>query len=61
MIMNQKKIALAKVNHIQNGYSAFSENQELTRLIKRELTRQNIDIIEDATNVGSWFIPVTDR
>lgn len=58
MVINRKKIAQAKVNRIQHGYSAFSETQEINRLIKRELKKLDIDVIEDATNVGSWFIPV---
>ncbi|HEU5138628.1 MAG TPA: hypothetical protein VFT51_01550 [Bacillales bacterium] len=57
MIMNRKKLAKAKVQRIQDGYSAFAESNELTRLIKRELSKLNMDVFIEETTIGSWFIP----
>ena len=58
MIMNPKEIAKAKVKRIQDGYSAFAESSEMVRLIKRELSKLNLEVLVDETNIGSWFIPV---
>lgn len=61
MILNAKDLALAKVNRIENGYSAFTESMEVGRLLKRELRKKNIRVIEDRTNLGSWFFPVKEE
>ncbi|HET7627792.1 MAG TPA: hypothetical protein VFK44_05320 [Bacillales bacterium] len=57
MIMNPKDIVKAKVRRIQDGYSAFAESDEMVRLIKKEISRANVDVLIDETNIGSWFIP----
>jgi hypothetical protein len=56
--MNPKEIAKAKVKRIQDGYSAFAESNEMVRLIKRELSKLNLDVLVDETDIGSWFIPI---
>ncbi|HET7616164.1 MAG TPA: hypothetical protein VFK27_04320 [Bacillales bacterium] len=55
--MNPKDIVKAKVRRIQDGYSAFAESNELVRLMKKEISRSNVDVFVDETNIGSWFIP----
>ncbi|HEX7064938.1 MAG TPA: hypothetical protein VF199_07700 [Bacillales bacterium] len=57
MIMNRKELAKAKVKRIQDGYSAFAESNELIRLIKRDLSKLNMDVLIEETTIGSWFIP----
>lgn len=57
MIINPKELAKAKVKRLQNGYSAFAETNEMTRLMKRELSKLNLDVLVDETTIGSWFIP----
>jgi hypothetical protein len=57
MIINRKELAREKVREIQNGFSAFAETKEVADLIKKELSRLNLEVHEDVTDVGSWFIP----
>ncbi|TLS39128.1 hypothetical protein [Pseudalkalibacillus caeni] len=61
MLISRKKIAKEKVSLIMNGQSAYCESKELARLIKKELQSLNIDVHEDVTNIGSWFIPVSNE
>ncbi|MBU8905168.1 hypothetical protein KH400_01025 [Desertibacillus haloalkaliphilus] len=57
MIINRKEMALKKVDKIKAGYSAFAETKEVADFIKKELAKENIEVYEDNTELGSWFIP----
>ncbi|OAS88796.1 MULTISPECIES: hypothetical protein [Metabacillus] len=59
-IFNSKKIAQEKLEHIKNGFSAYVESAELAKLIKKEIQVLNLDVYEDATDIGVWFIPNRD-
>lgn len=61
MVINRKELALEKVNKIKAGYSAFAESKEVIHMIRKELEKQNIDVHEDKTELGSWFIPTNKR
>ncbi|GAE28103.1 hypothetical protein JCM9140_4297 [Halalkalibacter wakoensis JCM 9140] len=61
MVINRKQMALKKVEKIKNGYSAFAESKEVTELVRKELQKQKIDVHEDVTEVGSWFMPVKPK
>ncbi|MDA1477595.1 hypothetical protein PJ311_11370 [Bacillus sp. CLL-7-23] len=56
-VYSYHQLAKDKVNRIKSGYSAYAETELLTSLIKKELDAQNIDVYEDVTDFGSWFIP----
>ncbi len=56
-ILNSKKVALEKVETIKKGFSAYVESAELAALIKKELTKLQLDVYEDVTELGFWFIP----
>ncbi|MDQ0481308.1 hypothetical protein [Guptibacillus hwajinpoensis] len=59
MVIDRKQLARTKVADLQNGRSAYAETREMTALIKKELQSLNIDVHEDVTSFGSWFIPKT--
>nr|WP_270897212.1 hypothetical protein [Aliibacillus thermotolerans] len=61
MIMNRKELAFEKVEKIKTGYSAFAESDEVIQLIRKELDKQNIEVYEDKTELGSWFIPTNKK
>ncbi|MFB5663591.1 hypothetical protein [Alteribacillus sp. HJP-4] len=61
MVMNRKELALQKVEKIKAGYSAFAESQEVSEMIRKELEHQQIDVYEDMTDLGSWFIPTNKK
>jgi hypothetical protein len=57
MLMSRKEIASKKIEQIKEGYSAFAETKEVAELIRKELEKLDIEVHEDMTDVGSWFIP----
>jgi hypothetical protein len=59
-IFNSKKIAQEKLEYIKNGFSAYVESAELAKLIKKEIQLLNLDVYEDTTDIGIWFIPNRD-
>jgi hypothetical protein len=56
-IINRRKIVQEKLDLIQAGYSAYAESFEIANLLKKEIQALNLQVHEDITNVGSWFIP----
>ncbi|WP_273851040.1 hypothetical protein [Guptibacillus spartinae] len=61
MVIDRKQIARSKIADLMNGRSAYAESHEMTALIKKELQSLNIDVHEDVTSFGSWFIPKTQE
>lgn len=60
-IINRKKLVKEKIDRIKGGYSAYVETVEVANLIKKELQALKLEIYEDVTDIGSWFIPVKNR
>jgi hypothetical protein len=58
MIINRREIAKAKLQLLEEGFSAYTDSQEVARLLKRELKKRNMEAIEDQTSIGYWFYPV---
>ncbi|GEN45898.1 hypothetical protein [Alkalibacillus haloalkaliphilus] len=56
-VVCKRRMANEKVNNLRNGYSAYAETEELIRLMKRRINSNNLDIYEDQTDIGCWFIP----
>ncbi|QOR65824.1 hypothetical protein IM538_18740 [Cytobacillus suaedae] len=56
-IINRRKIVQEKLDLIKAGYSAYAESFEIVTLLKKEIQALNLQVHEDITNVGSWFIP----
>ncbi|BAU29532.1 hypothetical protein DFP93_11936 [Aneurinibacillus soli] len=57
MIISGREVARAKVEKLKNGFSAFSETQEVTELIERYIKQENLNVHIDKTTLGCWFIP----
>lgn len=60
-IFNSRKLAQEKLEHIKNGFSAYVESQELANLIKKEIQLLKLDVYEDNTEFGFWFIPNREK
>ncbi|WP_017186303.1 hypothetical protein [Alkalibacillus haloalkaliphilus] len=56
-VVCKRRMANEKINNLRNGYSAYAETEELIRLMKRRINSNNLDIYEDQTDIGCWFIP----
>ncbi|MGM7720860.1 hypothetical protein [uncultured Metabacillus sp.] len=59
-IINSKKFVQEKLEHIKKGFSAYVESPEIAHLIKKEIQLLKLDVYEDATDIGFWFIPNKD-
>ncbi|MBB5172733.1 hypothetical protein [Texcoconibacillus texcoconensis] len=57
MVISPRRLAKEKVNNLLAGYSAYSETEEVSTLIKRECHKLNVDVMEETSSTGSWFIP----
>jgi hypothetical protein len=60
-IFNSRKLAQEKLEHIKNGFSAYVESPELANLIKKEIQLLKLDVYEDNTEFGFWFIPNREK
>ncbi|MGM0874890.1 MAG: hypothetical protein ACQEWV_08820 [Bacillota bacterium] len=60
-IFNSRKLAQEKLEHIKNGFSAYVESPELANLIKKEIQVLKLDVYEDNTEFGFWFIPNREK
>ncbi len=56
MVINRKEMALKKVEKIKAGYTAFAETKEVAEFIRKQLAKEGINVHEDVTDLGSWFI-----
>jgi putative aminopeptidase FrvX len=57
MLISRKEIAQKKIQKLKDGYSAFAETKEVADYIKKELEKIEIEVHEDLTEFGCWFIP----
>jgi len=57
LIINQSRIRDEKIAQLKRGYTAHAESEELIRLMKRGIEREDLHVLMDVTNQGCWFIP----
>ncbi|MRX71741.1 hypothetical protein GJU40_06070 [Bacillus lacus] len=58
-IINRGQIVREKIIRLQNGYSAYVETFELAQKLKQEISILNLNVYEDKTEFGFWFIPLS--
>ncbi|QDP40851.1 hypothetical protein [Radiobacillus deserti] len=56
-IIHTRRLVDEQMDRLANGYSAYAETNELTRLMQREINKRNLPVILDQTESGCWFIP----
>jgi len=57
LILDQKRLVQSKIDQLKDGVIAYAESKEVIRLVKRELSKQNLHVVFDETDSGCWFIP----
>ncbi|MCS1351625.1 hypothetical protein [Mechercharimyces sp. CAU 1602] len=57
MIINHKSMCKAKLKRLLEGYSAYTESDQVTQLLIKELQQLEIPVFIDRTPHGNWFIP----
>ncbi|WP_010678407.1 hypothetical protein [Bacillus timonensis] len=58
MYINRRKLLNEKMARIKNGYSAYAESPDVVNAIKKEIQALNLNVLEEVTEIGSWFIPI---
>lgn len=61
MIINRGKIARDKLELLQNGQTVFADSPEIIERLRKYITEYQLDIVEDVTDRGTWFIPQDDK
>lgn len=57
MIIEPKTLVKQKIEQLKNGKNAFAETEEVIRLLKRDIARENLKVIFDETPDGLWIYP----
>lgn len=57
MIISRKRLAREKLEKLKNGYSVYTETEEVASYIEKELTNLGKKVLIDRTPIGCWFIP----
>ncbi|WP_214760859.1 MULTISPECIES: hypothetical protein [Exiguobacterium] len=57
MIINRGKIARDKLENLQNGQTVFADSPEIIDRLRRYIAEYQLDVVEDVTDRGTWFIP----
>lgn len=57
MIINRGQIARDKLDKLQNGQTVFADSPEIIDRLRKYILEAQLDIIEDVTERGTWFIP----
>lgn len=61
MIINRGKIARDKLELLQNGQTVFADSPEIIERLRKYIVEYQLDVIEDVTDRGTWFIPQDDE
>ncbi|MCT4782503.1 MULTISPECIES: hypothetical protein [Exiguobacterium] len=61
MIINRGQIARDKLSHLQNGQTVFADSPEIIERLRKYITEYQLDVVEDVTDRGTWFIPKADE
>lgn len=57
--INLRRMRDEKIENLKKGHNAFAEEDELIRLMKRAIEKENLHVECDETASGCWFIPMT--
>ena len=57
MIINRGQIARDKLEKLQHGQTAFADSPEIIDRLRKYITEYQLDVVEDVTERGTWFIP----
>lgn len=57
LVINHHRIRDDKIEQLKRGYTAYCESPELIRLMKRQIMKEQLNVLFEETNSGCWFIP----
>ncbi|WP_163971625.1 hypothetical protein [Oceanobacillus halotolerans] len=62
LYMNRRRIRDEKINQLKKGRTAYAESNELIRLIKRSIDKdENLHVLFDYSDNGCWITPIEEK
>ncbi|MEW9675501.1 hypothetical protein ABRT01_04855 [Lentibacillus sp. L22] len=61
LIMPENQIRDEKIKQLKSGQTVYAESSELIRLIKRQIIKQQLQVVYDQTDAGCWFLPLQEK
>lgn len=56
-VLDRRAMRDEKIAQLKSGRSVYAESAELIRLMKRTITKENLQVTYEMANGGCWFIP----
>lgn len=56
-VLDRREMRDDKIRQLKEGRSVYAESEELIRLIKRGIEKEQIQVKLEQTDGGCWFIP----
>lgn len=56
-VLDRREMRDDKIRQLKEGRSVYAESDELIRLIKRGIEKENLKVTLEKTDGGCWFIP----
>ncbi|SDZ13126.1 hypothetical protein [Thermoactinomyces sp. DSM 45892] len=60
MIISRRALARAKLEKLKQGFSVYTEIEEIAQSIEKKLDTVDFPVHIDRTDLGCWFIPDTN-
>ncbi len=57
MIISRKALAREKLEKLRDGYSVYTETDEVAAYLEKEIPKLGKKVHIDRTPIGCWFIP----
>lgn len=61
MIINRGQIARDKISALQEGQTVFADSHDIIQRLQKAIQELDLDVVEDVTDRGTWFIPRDTR
>ena len=58
MIITARELRNQELERLRSGHNAYTESDEVIRLLQRDIAKENLDVLCERTSSGCWFIPV---
>ncbi|WP_042223240.1 hypothetical protein [Oceanobacillus manasiensis] len=59
LILPYNKMRDVKLAQLRNGHTAYAESNELIRMLKRCIEKEQLQVHYDETQKGCWIIPIS--
>ena len=61
MIITARELRNQKLERLRSGQNAYTESNEVIRLLQRDIANENLDVLVERTSSGCWFVPADNN